>query len=151
MKRASASKMRDGAAKALPDWKQVLAERLPLFGHRNWVVVADAAYPSQSRPGMETIASGESQQAVVKAVLACIGKCSHVRPVIHLDRELAFVSERDAPGVDAYRGWLKTRLQGQTVNSAPHDEIIAKLDQAAACFHPHCENGDDDSVYNGLY
>ena len=24
---------------------------LPLFGHRNWIVVADSAYPAQSQAG----------------------------------------------------------------------------------------------------
>jgi L-fucose mutarotase/ribose pyranase (RbsD/FucU family) len=130
----SDSKTSDGAMKALPNWEQILTERLPLFGHRNWIVVADAAYPSQSRPGVETIASGETQQAVVETVLARLRECSHVRPVIHLDRELAFVDERDALGVDAYRRWLDTQLKGQTVDSSPHDEIIAKMDQAAQMF-----------------
>jgi len=31
---------------------------LPLFGHRNWIVVADSAYPAHSMPGIETIVSG---------------------------------------------------------------------------------------------
>ena len=30
----------------------------PVMGHRNWVVVADLAYPAQSRAGIETIATG---------------------------------------------------------------------------------------------
>ena len=120
--------------KHLPDWEQVIEERLPLFGHRNWVVVADAAYPAQSRPGIETIASGESQPAVVEKVLACIRGCRHIRPIVHVDRELEFVNEKDAQGADSYRQWLKTAMHGLTVNSAPHDEIIAKLDRAAQMF-----------------
>jgi hypothetical protein len=34
------------------DWKQQLKDLLPLFGHRNWIVVADSAYPAQSRSGI---------------------------------------------------------------------------------------------------
>ncbi|MDE3198919.1 MAG: hypothetical protein KGN84_21400 [Acidobacteriota bacterium] len=26
-------------------WRATLEERLPLYGHRNWIVVADSAYP----------------------------------------------------------------------------------------------------------
>ena len=120
--------------KPLLDWEKILEGRLPLFGHRNWLVVADAAYPAQSRPGIETIASGESQQSVVGKALACLRGCGHVRPIVHVDRELEFVNEKDAQGVDSYRQWLKTTLQGVAVNSAPHDEIIAKLDRAAQMF-----------------
>ena len=41
-----------------PDaWKLVLNERLPVYGHRNWIVVADSAYPEQSADAIETIVS----------------------------------------------------------------------------------------------
>lgn len=35
------------------DWKTALNRELPILGHRNWVVVADSAYPSQTAPGKE--------------------------------------------------------------------------------------------------
>jgi hypothetical protein len=115
-------------------WDKVLDERLTLFGHRNWIVVADAAYPFQSSPGIETILSGVSQQAAIKKVLARLHACRHVRPVIHVDRELALVDEKDAPGIDSYRNWLKDALKGLSVTMTPHDEIISKLDRAARMF-----------------
>ena len=40
-------------------WEQRLQHLLPLLGHRNWIVVADSAYPAQSNPGIETIYTGE--------------------------------------------------------------------------------------------
>ena len=120
--------------KPLHDWVHTIEERMPLFGHRNWLVVADAAYPAQSRPGIETILSGESQQDTMETVLAHLRACGHVRPIVHVDRELEFVDEKDAPGVGGYRQWLQTTLKGLTVNFAPHEEIIAKLDHAAQMF-----------------
>jgi hypothetical protein len=120
--------------KPLHDWVHTIEERMPLFGHRNWLVVADAAYPAQSRPGIETILSGESQQTTMETLLAHLSTCEHVRPIVHVDRELEFVDEKDAPGVGGYRQWLQTTLEGLTVNFAPHEEIIAKLDQAAQMF-----------------
>jgi hypothetical protein len=120
--------------KPLHDWVHTIEERMPLFGHRNWLVVADAAYPAQSRPGIETILSGESQQDTMETVLAHLRACQHIRPIVHVDRELEFVDEKDAPGVGGYRKWLQTTLEGLTVNFAPHEEIIAKLDHAAQMF-----------------
>ncbi len=29
-------------------WQQRLSERLPLLGHRNWIVIADSAYPCRA-------------------------------------------------------------------------------------------------------
>ena len=120
--------------KPLSDWVHTIEERMPLFGHRNWLVVADAAYPAQSRPGIETILSGESQQATMETVLSHLRTCRHVRPIVYVDRELEYVDEKDAPGVGGYRRWLQTTLEGLTVNYAPHEEIIAKLDRAAQMF-----------------
>jgi hypothetical protein len=120
--------------KPLPDWEHTIEERMPLFGHRNWLVVADAAYPAQSRPGIETILSGESQKATLETLLAHLRTCRHVRPIVYVDRELEFVDEKDAPGVGSYLQWLQTTLKGLTVNYTPHEEIIAKLDRAAQMF-----------------
>ena len=104
------------------------------MGHRNWIVIADSAYPFQSGPGIETIATGEDLGKVFKAVLATLGKSRHVRPVITLDAELPFVAERDAPGITNYREELKTLLKGQPIIARPHEEVIAQLDQSGKLF-----------------
>ena len=120
--------------KPLAKWEKTLDELLPLFGHRNWIVVADAAYPAQSSPGIETIISGVSHKVTVEKVLARLRASRHVRPIVHVDRELTLVDEKDAPGIDSYRNWLKGALKGLSVTMTPHDEIISKLDQAARMF-----------------
>ena len=40
------------------NWEEVLKDRLQLYGHRNWLVIADSAYPAQSKQGIETIVAG---------------------------------------------------------------------------------------------
>src|ERR1039457_7294069 len=93
-----------------PDWKARLSAVLPLFGHRNWIVVADSAYPAQSKAGIETIVSGADQLHVVQHVLDAIAACSHIRANAYADRELAFVPEIDAPGIEDYRQQLAVIL-----------------------------------------
>src|SRR5438105_2938044 len=44
--------------------EEILKDRLQLYGHRNWLVIADSAYPAQSRPAIETIVAGEEQTRV---------------------------------------------------------------------------------------
>jgi D-ribose pyranose/furanose isomerase RbsD len=117
-----------------PDWNTQLVELLPLFGHRNWIVVADSAYPAQSRAGIDTIVTGADQLAVVRHVFDVIGSAAHVRANVCADRELAYVSEVDAPGVENYRKDLTVALKGARVQYLPHEEIIAKLDQSAKVF-----------------
>lgn len=119
----------------MPDWEQELRAKLPVFGHRNWIVIADSAYPSQSNAGIETIVSDADQMDTVKQVLAAIARSSHVKPIIYTDKELAFVAETDAPGVSAFRDELAAAVKGMDAHSLPHEEIIAKLDQAAQLFN----------------
>jgi len=120
-------------------WRQVLDERLPYYGHRNWIVIADSAYPQQSGPGIETILSNESQIETVRHVLMQLAKVQHVRPVVYTDKELNYVPEEDAVGITAYRqlltGLFEKLLPQQKVEAAPHEDIIHKLDEAGRQFN----------------
>ena len=117
--------MADTPRLARPDWEQQLHSLLPLYGHRNWIVVADSAYPAQSKPGIETIVSGSEQLAVARRVLDAINASRHVRANIYLDRELDFIAEADAPGVSHYREQLKTLFAGADPTSMlPSDLFI---------------------------
>jgi len=116
------------------DWKQTLDKRLPELGHRNWVVIADSAYPKQSSPGIETIYTGGKQLDVLKHVVRKVEAAKHVRPVIMLDAELEFVPEGSAPGVEAYRDGLATVLGKRSLKVLPHEDIIDKLDEASKLF-----------------
>jgi hypothetical protein len=116
-------------------WQQRVTQQLPLLGHRNWIVIADAAYPLQSRQGIETIATGEDQLAVVNYVLEALKKSPHVRPTIYLDAELPFVPEEDADGITAYRNELSSVVASLPRQSLLHEEIIRKLDKSAETFH----------------
>jgi L-fucose mutarotase/ribose pyranase (RbsD/FucU family) len=116
-------------------WKRALDERLPAYGHRNWIVVADSAYPKQSAPGIETIFTDGKQLDVLAKVLEAIEDAPHVQAIVMVDEELATVSAKDAPGVDAYRKELDAMLKGKEVKRMPHEDIIGKLDEGAKLFN----------------
>jgi len=120
---------------ATNDWRTHLHEELPLLGHRNWIAVVDSAYPLQTSSGIETIETNADQLEVVETVLDQIGKAKHVRAVVLTDAELQAVPETDAAGVTAYREALSHLLGKSEVQSLPHEEIIAKLDEAGQRFH----------------
>ena len=115
-------------------WELSLSHTLPLLGHRNWIVVADSAYPAQSNPGIETIATNADHLHVLKATLDAIDNSPHVRPNIYLDSEFKLVSEQDGPGVTVYRQKLARLIGNRETKVLPHDQIIAKLDESAKLF-----------------
>lgn len=115
-------------------WEQMLIEKLAIFGHRNWIVVADSAYPAQSSTGIETIFADASPIEVLHKVLEAISGCHHICATAYTDLELQFVEENDAPGISDYRRQLDAALEGFTVKRLLHDEVIASLDESARTF-----------------
>jgi hypothetical protein len=120
-------------------WRQVLDDRLSLFGHRNWIVVTDSAYPLQSAPGIETIVSTDNQVDTIRQVFSELSRRNHIRPVVYVDKELKYVEEQAAPGIGAFRqllnGTLEKFLNGQPANPLLHEDIIKQLDQASKTFN----------------
>jgi hypothetical protein len=116
------------------DWQEELTKELPLLGHRNWIVIADSAYPAQSRLGIKTITTEGDQLDVVKTVFAALGKSHHVRPVVFTDAELKYVPEQHAKGITSYREELGKLLAGLQISAVPHEELIGRLDKAGETF-----------------
>ncbi|HYA48652.1 MAG TPA: hypothetical protein VEG35_03040 [Burkholderiales bacterium] len=115
-------------------WEAKFLSELPALGHRNWVVVADAAFPLQVSPGMEVVVSNEDHFAVLEKVLKTLDASRHVRPKVYLDKELEYVPEALAPGMDACRKRLKTMLAGRDAKPVLHEGLIARMDQVAKMF-----------------
>ena len=120
---------------AQQSWKAKVAESMPLLGHRNWILVVDSAYPLQESSGIETVETDASQAEVVRYVLDAIDHSIHVRPLIYMDAELPFVPDEDAAGASAYRAQIATMLHGLSVESVPHDKVIADIEEASKHFN----------------
>jgi hypothetical protein len=121
-------------APASESWEAKFLADLPALGHRNWVVVADAAFPLQISPGMEIVVSNEDHFVVLDKVLKALDGTKHVRPKVYLDKELDFVPEELAPGMDACRKRLKDMLAKYEAKPVLHEELIARMDQVARTF-----------------
>jgi L-fucose mutarotase/ribose pyranase (RbsD/FucU family) len=118
-------------------WELSLQRLLPLWGHRNWIVVADSAYPAQSNPGIETILTEADHLHVLQAVLAAIDNSRHVRAGVYLDAELDRVAAQDVQDeqeVIRYRQELARLIGNRETQVLAHDRIIAKLDESAKLF-----------------
>ena len=123
-----------GCQSPAASWRTELDQRLPVLGHRNFVVIADSAYPAQSNPGIRTIYTDEDHLTVIGDTLAAVEAAAHVNPVVYVDAELDDVPDSDAPGIGALRADLAELLSSNSVRSQPHMEIIRKLDKSAELF-----------------
>ena len=117
------------------NWKNVLQNDIQLHGHRNWILVVDAAYPYQSKSAIKTIATGVTQIEVVKEVLNAVENASHVDAEIFLDKEIDFVPANEYPEIKQYKKQLNKLIDGKNVEKILHEEMIEKIDESAKTFH----------------
>ena len=117
-----------------PDrWDDQLSQMMPYLGHRNWIVIADMAYPLQSGSGITTLYADESYPPVMAKVKQVIDESPHVFAHVYRDKELGYISEADMPGITSLRSEMD-RICGDEVQRVPHEELIARLDEAGRLY-----------------
>jgi hypothetical protein len=131
---ACAAKSGETTGAAAAGWEEKFKAELPALGHRNWIVVADAAFPLQISPGMEVLVSNEDHLAVLEKVLKALDSSKHVAAKIYLDTELDYVPDELAPGIDACRKRLSGMLAKYGTKPILHEDLIARMDQVARTF-----------------
>lgn len=121
-------------APAEPTWNEQLAQKLPLLGHRNWIVITDMAYPLQSGNGITTLYADEPYTEVLRKVKTMIDDAPHVFAHVYHDRELDFISEGDMPGVDSLRAEMAT-ICGEEAQAVLHEELLKRMDEAGRLYN----------------
>ena len=116
-------------------WRAKVRQELPLLGHRNWILIVDSAYPLQTSPGVETVETGSTMTAVTEEVLHDLEGSVHVHPIVYMDAELPYLSDKSAPRVTRYRHEMQTLLAGRAITALPHEQIIGRIDEAGKVFH----------------
>ena len=119
---------------AAPSWEENLSAQIPYLGHRNWIVIADMAYPLQSGQGITTLYADEPYADVLRKVKGMIDSAPHVFAHIYNDFELSFIKEEDAPGIDRLREDIKS-ICGDESTAIMHEKLISRLDEAGRLFN----------------
>jgi hypothetical protein len=83
--------------------------------------------------------------------MAMLAKQKHVRPIVWMDSEQAKIAEADAPGIDKCRQDLAAVLQGTQVKSAPHMDIIKRLDESSKLFNVTILKTDEILPYTSVF
>ena len=118
----------------LPDWKTQLDEHISEFGHRNWILIVDKAFPAQNTDGVITIDTKENLQDVLSFTLQQIGASTHVKPIIYTDTEFAYLSSEQVSVIDEYKLARAGILERYNPRVLLHDSVFVKIDQASRLF-----------------
>ena len=132
-------------------WKNEFQRMLPLLGHRNWILVVDKAYPWQSGNGITTLYTGLPLMKTLEEVVGALKTSTHAAPIFYTDKEMSFMTEDMAKGVDAYREQLKKTLEGMNTQAILHNDVFPKLDEAAKLFNILVLKTDETLAYSSVF
>lgn len=114
-------------------WEEEVRQLLPAFGHRNWIVVADSAYPAQVGGGFQILLTRTDHLEVVRKVLQMVDE-ARIRPRLWMDREFGFLEDDLAPGIGEFRRSLEELLKGRRIEHSSHVELLRVLEEAGRSY-----------------
>ncbi len=107
----------------IPEWLENVDQEVHKLGSFNWVIVADPSFPALSRSGIITVTTPVSTAQALDGVLQSIDSHSHVRPRIHLIREVQGVAENETPGINQFRAERDKVLDGREAISLTNNAL----------------------------
>ncbi len=111
-----------------------LAPHLNVLGARNWIVIADPAYPILAGEGVDVLTVDADTAATLREVLVTLAEDGSLTPRLWLCSELEVVPEKRAPGIRRFRNTVN-RLISRHLHYEVTDRIIAlQLAQAAQTY-----------------
>jgi L-fucose mutarotase/ribose pyranase (RbsD/FucU family) len=117
-----------------PEWKPEFKKQLPFFGHRNWILVVDKAFPAQNAEGIITLDTGCDLLEVLNYVMNEIDNSSHIKPVIYKDKELDYITKEQISEIDNYRKSLYNAIGEYEPQVMLHNSVFVKIDEASKLF-----------------
>ncbi len=117
-----------------PEWHRALDRHTDQLGYRNWIVVAEASFPAQSRPGIHQVNAAVDIPEALDYVLGSLEQKENVRPRLYVPRELRSVENDYAPGIDYFRKRLENSLHGYEPTELEQQSLLTLLEDANRSF-----------------
>ncbi len=115
-------------------WHGAVDGQAGQLGYRNWIVITEASFPAQNRPGIRQVKATAEVPEVLDYVLKALEKTESVRPQIYLTRELRSVENDFAPGIDDLRKRLKSSLHGHETTELEQQSLLTLMEDANRSF-----------------
>lgn len=115
-------------------WQAAVDRQAGQLGYRNWIVIAEASFPAQSRPGIHQVTAGVEVPEALDYVLNALEQTENVRPQLYLTRELRSVENDFAPGIDELRKRIKGSLHGHEATELDQQSLLTLLEDANRSF-----------------
>jgi hypothetical protein len=115
-------------------WQVAVNHQAAQLGYRNWIVIAEASFPAQNRPGIRQVTASVEVPEALDYVLQTLEQTENVRPLIYLTRELRSVGNDFAPGIENHRKRTQTALHGHEATELDQQSLLTLLEDANRSF-----------------
>jgi len=123
-----------GPDRTPPPWAGTVEREVDALGVQNWIIVAESSFPVVSRGGVRTLVVDGEIPEIVDFVVNHLEKSENVTPTFNTARELPFVSNDRAPGIDFFRKQLKEALHGHQVRQMDNRSLTLLAHSDASKF-----------------
>jgi D-ribose pyranose/furanose isomerase RbsD len=111
-------------------WQGEVKRQAGQLGYRNWIVIAEASFPAQNRPGIRQVNATADVPEVVDYVLKTLEQTENLKPQVYLTRELRAVENDFAPGIEEHRKRLLESLHGRETMELDQQSLVTLLESA---------------------
>ncbi len=115
-------------------WLGTIRHELNYLGARNWVVIAEAAFPTSSRRGLRVIQVDAEIPDVLDGLEGVIEEKHHVKPRIYLTREIGEMPYDYAPGVKVHRSDIKDALHGRETLHLDNEMLMSLINNTSKSY-----------------
>jgi hypothetical protein len=121
-----------GCADMRPEnaWRGAVDHQAGQLGYRNWIVIAEASFPAQSRPGVRQVVAPVEIPEALDYVLHALEKTEDLRPRIFVTRECRSVENDFAPGIDEFRKRAQDSIHGHETTELDQQSLLTLLEDA---------------------
>lgn len=113
----------------------LLQSHFLLAGHRNWIVIADGAYPHHANPAIETILSTGTVVDVLDHLLPVLDAQKHIQPHVFFDKEMSYLEDSLLEESEDFRSDLLHLLEKYPQESVLHEELLRRIDATASAYN----------------
>ncbi len=115
-------------------WQAAVDRQAGQLGYRNWIVIAEASFPAQSRPGVRQVNASVDVPEALDYVLKALEQTENVRPQLYVTREIRSLENDFAPGVDELRKRTQVSLHGHETTELDQQSLLTLLEDANRSF-----------------
>ena len=116
-------------------WQGAVDHLAGQLGYRNWIVISEASFPAQNRPGIHHVTAPVEVPEALDYVLQTLEQTENVRPQLYLARELRSVENDYAPGIEEMRKKIQKALHAHETTELDQQSLLTLLEDANRSFN----------------